>query len=309
MDINRRKFLKLGAVAGTAAVCAVAKPAAARELPDIDPDWYGMLNDSTRCIGCKSCMVACKKENKLPAESTLGDAEDLRRPALRFAAGALRAHLHPDPARQGRKERDGELRQAPVHALRRPGLRLGLHRRRPEEADRTAPSPTTPGCAWAAATAWSPAPSASPSSSGTTRSPRSASAPCAATTRLKKGQPTACASTCPAGAITFGKRSELLKIARERIAAEPQRYLDHDLRRKRGRRHLRPLPDQEGRRLRRPRPAPLRLQAGLVPDREHPAPHLPVLHPADRRLRGAGRHHVLQPEPQEAGREQGGDDE
>jgi len=46
-------------------------------------------------------------------------------------------------------------------------------------------------------------------------------------TRLEKGEPTACAAVCPAGAITFGKRSELLKIARGRIAAEPQRYLDH----------------------------------------------------------------------------------
>jgi hypothetical protein len=46
-------------------------------------------------------------------------------------------------------------------------------------------------------------------------------------TRLKKNLPTGCSSACPAGAISFGKRDELLKIAKERIAAGPELYLDH----------------------------------------------------------------------------------
>jgi len=46
-------------------------------------------------------------------------------------------------------------------------------------------------------------------------------------TKLTKGEPTACSTACPAGAITFGKREELLRIARQRIKAEPERYLDH----------------------------------------------------------------------------------
>ena len=62
MKLDRRKFLKLGAIAGGTAVCATASPAQAREIKEPDPNWYGMLNDSTRCIGCKACQVACKKE-------------------------------------------------------------------------------------------------------------------------------------------------------------------------------------------------------------------------------------------------------
>ncbi|HOI09320.1 MAG TPA: 4Fe-4S dicluster domain-containing protein [Myxococcota bacterium] len=31
---------------------------------------YGVLVDTTRCIGCRSCQVSCKNENRLPAEVT-----------------------------------------------------------------------------------------------------------------------------------------------------------------------------------------------------------------------------------------------
>jgi formate dehydrogenase iron-sulfur subunit len=45
--------------------------------------------------------------------------------------------------------------------------------------------------------------------------------------RLAKGLPTACASVCPTGATTFGERDELVRVARERMAAEPSRYVNH----------------------------------------------------------------------------------
>jgi Fe-S-cluster-containing dehydrogenase component len=46
-------------------------------------------------------------------------------------------------------------------------------------------------------------------------------------TLLKDGKPTACSTACPVDAITFGKRSDLIKIARHRIESEPERYQDH----------------------------------------------------------------------------------
>ena len=45
--------------------------------------------------------------------------------------------------------------------------------------------------------------------------------------RLARGLPTACASVCPTGATAFGERDELIRVARERMAAEPSRYVDH----------------------------------------------------------------------------------
>ena len=45
--------------------------------------------------------------------------------------------------------------------------------------------------------------------------------------RVKAGGIPACADACPMGALTFGKREELLKLAREKISKSPDRYIDH----------------------------------------------------------------------------------
>jgi Fe-S-cluster-containing dehydrogenase component len=66
MEIKRRDFLK--GIAGGAAL-AIAQPALAlaREKSRI-PDAAGILYDATLCIGCKACMVGCRKANNLPPE-------------------------------------------------------------------------------------------------------------------------------------------------------------------------------------------------------------------------------------------------
>jgi ferredoxin len=45
--------------------------------------------------------------------------------------------------------------------------------------------------------------------------------------RLQEGEKPACVANCPTGALTFGKRPELLEEGRRRIYAEPGRYLHH----------------------------------------------------------------------------------
>jgi len=45
--------------------------------------------------------------------------------------------------------------------------------------------------------------------------------------RLKKGEQPACAQACPTGATKFGERDELLKEAWARIKAEPNKYVHH----------------------------------------------------------------------------------
>ncbi|MCK4304108.1 MAG: 4Fe-4S dicluster domain-containing protein [Candidatus Eisenbacteria sp.] len=45
--------------------------------------------------------------------------------------------------------------------------------------------------------------------------------------RLDKGQEPACAAVCPTGATRFGPRDVLLRIARERIKAHPELYVNH----------------------------------------------------------------------------------
>jgi len=44
---------------------------------------------------------------------------------------------------------------------------------------------------------------------------------------VKNGQPTACSKACPVGAIQYGKRSELLTIAHQRIDDPNANYVKH----------------------------------------------------------------------------------
>ena len=45
--------------------------------------------------------------------------------------------------------------------------------------------------------------------------------------RIKEGKNPGCADACPMGAIVFGPRDELIRLARKRIAKQPDRYIDH----------------------------------------------------------------------------------
>jgi Fe-S-cluster-containing dehydrogenase component len=67
MSLDRRKLLKSLAAGGVAATAGSA-PAAARTLKKAPPGAMGMLYDATLCIGCKTCVVACKQANEMPTE-------------------------------------------------------------------------------------------------------------------------------------------------------------------------------------------------------------------------------------------------
>lgn len=62
MGVDRRTALKTLAAAG-AAVAGSPRRAEAREPLKPPEDAVGLLYDATRCIGCKSCVVACYEAN------------------------------------------------------------------------------------------------------------------------------------------------------------------------------------------------------------------------------------------------------
>jgi formate dehydrogenase iron-sulfur subunit len=66
MQLNRRDFLKLS---GLVLASGIVRPAGmAQAAPAGDGD-LGILFDSSKCIGCRACQMACKRWNKLPAET------------------------------------------------------------------------------------------------------------------------------------------------------------------------------------------------------------------------------------------------
>ena len=64
--MDRREFLKLTAVASVSATGITARSAEASTDSEERLEFVGMLIDTTRCIGCQACEVACAKENGLP---------------------------------------------------------------------------------------------------------------------------------------------------------------------------------------------------------------------------------------------------
>lgn len=68
MAVSRRYALKAIAAAGTSVV-ATAAPAEARDRKVAPEDAVGMLYDTTKCIGCKACVVACHEANDLPPDT------------------------------------------------------------------------------------------------------------------------------------------------------------------------------------------------------------------------------------------------
>lgn len=70
--ITRRKFVQL-AGASAAAVAASSLLATSVRAADSltgSPKRMGVLTDITRCVGCRSCEVACNKANELPPPQT-----------------------------------------------------------------------------------------------------------------------------------------------------------------------------------------------------------------------------------------------
>ena len=64
MGVNRRSFLKL---AVTASGSLMARPARAHgERGLASPDGFGILVDTTYCIGCRRCEWGCNQVNDLP---------------------------------------------------------------------------------------------------------------------------------------------------------------------------------------------------------------------------------------------------
>ena len=160
MDISRRKFFQLVAV-GSAAVCATtAQASTAHQSPEPDPNWYGMLNDSARCIGCKACQVSCKRENNLPAESSLDDAVyDSPRELSEQTYTLIKMY---------RDRQTGEstfVKKQCMHCVDpacQSACIVGALK-----SSRMGPCSMMPRSAWVVVIAWSPALSTCPSSNGT----------------------------------------------------------------------------------------------------------------------------------------------
>ncbi len=224
-DPSRRRFLKGAAVAaGAASVAATFPPARKREGPALQrlaeehENDTAVLIDITRCVGCGSCVTACKLDNDL------GWRED--QPARGFDA-ALASSDWTVVKTQQVHGRDGEPRFTKLqcmHCLEPACVSACFVKalRKSETGAVTYDGNMCVGCRYCLV--------ACPFSVPTFQWDRTfgrVSKCDFCVERTSKGKPTACAEACPVGALTFGRRGELLDEAWRRIGSEPDKYIPH----------------------------------------------------------------------------------
>ena len=67
MGISRRQFLGWLSAAGVGMTTGDQAKAASNKTFGGYPGAYGILHDTTRCIGCRKCEEACNRVNELPS--------------------------------------------------------------------------------------------------------------------------------------------------------------------------------------------------------------------------------------------------
>ncbi len=234
MQPNRREILQhlgwLGAVgAGADVLTSTGSALGSTHAPELGPV-DGVLVDLSACIGCRLCEFACRKSNGIepgPIESYDDPSvfAHMRRPGS-DALTVVNAFPGLAPA-------DPTTRPMPVHAkincmhCNQPACVsaciVGALRKK-ENGAVTYDEWKCIGCRYCMVACPFQLPAYSYEDVLT---PRVRKCQFCYDERTSKGQTPACVEACPRQAMTFGKRSELLELAKERIAEHPERYVDH----------------------------------------------------------------------------------
>ncbi len=225
MAISRRQFLgTLGAAVGASASASLTKAHAANKTFKGHPETCGVLHDTTRCIGCRKCEQACNKVNDLPAPEVPFD--DL---TVLDQNRRTDAHVYTVVNRFADEKND---KVSPVFAKKQCN-----HCMEPACASacfvkafkKTPKGPVVydaslcVGCRYCMVACPFEVPAYEYDNVLTPKVTKCTM--CAP--RIEEGKLPGCVEICPREALVFGKRDELIKIARQRIMDHPDRYLDH----------------------------------------------------------------------------------
>jgi Fe-S-cluster-containing dehydrogenase component len=212
MAISRRTALKV-ALAGAAV--AVAKPVAA-STPLVAPaDAVGLLYDTTRCIGCKACVAACREANGLEPDTSYGGGK-YHAPVDLSARAKTVIKLFNDGTGTAFFKAQCMHCVDPACAN---ACMLGAFKKR-EHGIVTYDVDLCIGCRYCEIAC----PYNVPKFEWSKALPRMVKCELCSH-RLVKGQPPACSEACPRHAVIFGKRDDLLREAHRRLASQPDVYV------------------------------------------------------------------------------------
>ena len=205
MELSRKDFLK--ATAGAAGLLLLQPPALALAKESKTQDDVAMLVDITKCVSCWWCYAACKNYNKLP-ETIKPDPEEP--PLLSPTVWTTLKPVKRGAEWFSRKQACNHCTEAACVEVCPTGAlsynRLGFVQYDKEKCS---------GCGYCAEFC----PYGIPQLQGNEITGAAVMDKCPfCQDRVAKGEQPACAAACPKGAIKFGKRAELVKEGRERVA-------------------------------------------------------------------------------------------
>jgi Fe-S-cluster-containing dehydrogenase component len=213
--MNRRSFLKTVGVAGAVAMGSSGKAGASTASKGIEG--YAVLVDTTRCAGCRNCESVCAEANGLPEPDVMDDS-------------VLEAVRKPDENQWSvinRFDTDaGEVfvKRQCMHCVQPACASACLTKamKKTDEGPVVWRGSKCMGCRFCMVSC----PFDMPKFEYASANPKIQKCKMC-WERLKEGQLPACVENCPAEALTFGKRSEMIAEARKRIVEDPDTYHDH----------------------------------------------------------------------------------
>jgi Fe-S-cluster-containing dehydrogenase component len=224
MDINRRGFLKIIGAAGAGGFMGGSQKVLAQEYFPGHPDRFGVLTDLTRCVGCRTCEAACNQINNLPKPEIPFDDTSVFE-EKREADAKYYTYVNRYDNLKG--EGESVYRKVQCNHCDEPACASACLVRAIEK------TPEGPvvwneklciGCRYCMTACPFYVPAFEYSDP---LSPNIVKCTMCYDTRVSKGDVPACVEACPMEAMTFGKRSDVIKAARQRIRKGPDRYIEH----------------------------------------------------------------------------------
>ena len=218
--MDRRKFLKsLGTgmlgVAGTA--LNTGRPRAAEMIGDSGKEFKGVLVDTTRCIGCRSCEEACAVAHDLPVPDDIGDEAVFEQQRDTSTTQLTVVNRY-----ETEKEEIFVKKQC-MHCAQPGCVAACLVKAMKKRVDGPVTWDTNcMGCRYCMVSC----PFDIPKFEYNSWNPRIAKCDLC-WERLQEGEIPACVEACPTETLLFGKRRDLVEEARKRIYREPEKYVNH----------------------------------------------------------------------------------
>ena len=231
MKVNRRTVLKLGLAAAAGASpnrVAAGESQTPKEKPASSPDYVGVLVDTTLCIGCRKCEEACNRRNHLPRTAESFSDRDIlrsfRRPTDTAFTVVNRFPGGPSPDQAGLPQTYCKVQC--MHCLYPSCVSACIVAALTKSADGAVVyNPTICiGCRYCQVACPFEIPAYE---FHEPLLPRVRKCEFCANRAKGTGADPACAASCPTEALVFGRRADLVAMAKDRLKRRPDRYVRH----------------------------------------------------------------------------------